>query len=109
LFSGHLILVAAAPNKEKHKIHLFYVPVLIMNVSHGEHREHCTVEACNSQLASTLSHFCKQTYHCREGRGLRLKMTLETIILAKIMNLKIAQKRLPDDPHELSVHYGENL
>lgn len=35
-------------------------------------------------------------------------MTLETIILAKIMNPKIAQKRLPDDPHELSVHYGEN-
>jgi hypothetical protein len=29
--------------------------------------------------------------------------------LAKIMNQKTAQKRLPDDPHELSVHYGENL
>jgi len=80
-----------------------------MNVSHGEHREHRTVKACNPQLASTLSQFCKQTYHCGEGRGLRFKMTLETIILAKIMNPKIAQKRLPDEPHELSVRYGENL
>jgi hypothetical protein len=35
-------------------------------------------------------------------------MILETIILAKIMNPKIAQKRLPDEPHELSVRYGEN-
>jgi hypothetical protein len=40
--------VAAAPNKEKHKIHLFYVPILIMNVAHGENRE--TMNSGDMQL-----------------------------------------------------------